>query len=315
MSDQYDTDSNELPQAFEDAEIIEESVETDLTETPNVTTTALVPAAHSFEQYITQVNNAPVLSAEQEWQLAQKLRQHNDLEAAQQLVFSNLRHVVSIARGYSGYGLPIPDLVQEGNVGLMKAVKRYDPDQKVKLMTFAAHWVRAEINEYVMKNWQIVKMATTKAQRKLFFKLRSKRESLGYLSEQEAQSIANEYNVSTDDVYHMEGRFTHVDTAFDAPSDDRDELAFSPSQYLPDYRFSPEQTVVMNDTQSFHNESLKRGLAILDERSRAIIEQRWFSEGKVTLKDLASQYGVSIERIRQIETKAMQQLKAFIESE
>ena len=295
----------------EEADIEDEEVSNASNLTPSPSN-ALVPASHTFESYIHQVNNAPILSAEQEWELARKLREENDLEAAQSLIFSNLRHVVSIARGYSGYGLSMPDLVQEGNVGLMKAVKRFDPDQKVKLMTFATHWVRAEINEFVIKNWQIVKIATTKAQRKLFFKLRSARNQIGWVSDKEAGEIAEKHNVTKADVYHMENRFTNLDTSFDAPYQSDDEHAYAPSQFLPDYRYSPEQIVTQQNTETFQNEGLQQGLKTLDERSREIIEQRWFQEDKATLRELAKKYQVSIERIRQIETKALQKLKGFL---
>ena len=276
--------------------------------------TELIPASSSFDNYLAQIKAAPVLNAQQEWELAEKIREHNDLEAAQKLIFSNLRHVVSIARGYLGYGLPLPDLVQEGNVGLMKAIKRYDPIQKVKLMTFAGHWVRAEINEFVIKNWQIVKMATTKSQRKLFFKLRSQRARLGTLNAEEVTSIAQDLQVSEEDVQHMERRFAQLDTSFEGDNDASDENVanFSPANYLPDTRYSPEQAVITAQNASLEKAQLAEGLNSLDDRSRAIIEQRWLNDNKRTLKDLAQEYNVSLERIRQIENKALQTLKQHL---
>ncbi len=284
-------------------------------EYPLASSTDLVPSGQSFSHYINNVNNAPILTSEQEWELAKKLREENDLDAAQKLIFSNLRHVISIARSYSGYGLSLPDLVQEGNVGLMKAVKRYDPEKKVKLMTFATHWVRAEINEYVIKNWQIVKMATTKAQRKLFFKLRSSHSRIGWIQTHEAKKIASDLNVQSADVYQMEERFTNLDTPFDLPVGESSESDFSPAQYLPDYRFSPEQIVTNEDISSFQNMHLAQGLEELDERSRNIIEDRWFTDEKMTLRELSKKYNVSIERIRQLETKAMETLRKHLEKE
>lgn len=273
---------------------------------------ALTPQnVQSFDHYVNSINKAPILTAEEEWELADRIHNHQDIEAAQTLVFSNLRYVVNIARTYSGYGLPLSDLVQEGNVGLMKAVKRYDPEHKVRLMTFATHWVKAEINEYVIKNWKIVKMATTKSQRKLFFKLRSQKNSLEWLKKGEVDNIAQDFNVSTKDIYQMEQRLSSVDVAFDpSDSDNDDNSNFSPAQYMEDSRYSPEPAVIQLDLETQQQNAISNALAELDERAQDIIRTRWMhDDDKVTLKDLSEKYSVSIERIRQLEKQAMNQIK------
>jgi RNA polymerase sigma-32 factor len=279
-------------------------------------THALSPgSSQSFEHYLRSIQQAPLLNAEQEWELARRLHEEDDLEAAQKLVFSNLRYVVHIARGYLGYGLPLPDLVQEGNIGLMKAVKRFDPTHRVRLMTFATHWVKAEINEYVIKNWQIVKMATTKAQRKLFFKLRSQKADLNWLSASEANKIAKDFNVSTKDVYQMEGRLRYGDTAFEASGDSDDDASFAPEQYLEDRRYEPEAQVLANDYADQRQAIIAQVVNQLDARSKDIIQSRWMDEDeqKMTFKDLAEKYSISIERVRQIEKMAMDKIKAQLE--
>jgi RNA polymerase sigma-32 factor len=261
----------------------------------------------SLDHYFQQVNAIPVLSAEEEQELATRLREHDDLDAARTLVLSNLRFVVHIARGYAGYGLPLGDLVQEGNVGLMKAVRRFDPTVGVRLVSFAVHWIRAEIHEYVLRNWRLVKVATTKAQRKLFFNLRKAKERLGWLTAEETTAIAEDLGVTTRDVTEMEQRLSGFDVSYDpAPSEDDD---FSPSSYLP----SPEQDPAMALEQADWNDSRQAGLADalgdLDDRSRSILERRWLTDDKSTLHELADEYGVSAERIRQIEAAAIGKLR------
>jgi RNA polymerase sigma-32 factor len=273
---------------------------------------ALTPgSSQSFEHYLRSIQQAPLLNAEQEWELARRLHEEDDLEAAQKLVFSNLRYVVHVARGYLGYGLPLPDLVQEGNIGLMKAVKRFDPAHRVRLMTFATHWVKAEINEYVIKNWQIVKMATTKAQRKLFFKLRSQKTDLNWLNAKEAHAIAQDFGVSTKDVYHMEGRMRYGDTAFDAQGTQDEDSTFAPEHYLEDRRYEPEAHALALDYTQQQRAIIQSVVNQLDERSKDIIQSRWMDddEGKTTFKDLAEKYGISIERVRQIEKMALDKIK------
>jgi RNA polymerase sigma-32 factor len=261
----------------------------------------------SLDHYIQQVNAVPVLSAEDEQALATRLREDNDLEAARTLVLSNLRFVVHIARGYSGYGLPLGDLVQEGNVGLMKAVRRFDPSVGVRLVSFAVHWIRAEIHEYVLKNWRLVKVATTKAQRKLFFNLRKAKERLGWLSADETRAIADDLGVTPRDVTEMERRLSGFDVSYDpAPAED-DE--YSPSNYLPSPEMDPAEAVEQADLAEVNHENLTQALAGLDERSRTIVEQRWLSEKKSTLHELAAEFGVSAERIRQIEAAAIGKLR------
>jgi len=263
----------------------------------------------SLDHYIQQVNGISVLSADEERELATRLREHNDLGAARTLILANLRFVVHIARGYTGYGLPLGDLIQEGNVGLMKAVSRFDPSVGVRLVSFAVHWIRAEIHEYVLRNWRLVKVATTKAQRKLFFNLRKAKERLGWLSAEETRAIADDLGVSTRDVTEMERRLSGYDVSYDpAPSDDDDE--YSPSAYLPSPEDDPAQALEQADWEDANHASLSDALGDLDERSRSILERRWLSEDKSTLHELADEYGVSAERIRQIEAAAIGKLRA-----
>ena len=253
----------------------------------------------------------PILTAEQEQELAQKLYENNDLEAARQLVLSHLRFVVHIARSYQGYGLPLADIIQEGNVGLMKAVDRFDPNRGVKVVSFAVHWIKAEIHEYILKNWRMVKIATTKAQRKLFFNLRSKKKTLDWLTQEEAEKIAEDLNVEVKDVLHMENRLTSHDSAFDAPvgSDDEGDI-LSPSQYLEDKSSSPEILVEAQEVSDHNSQELSMALSSLDDRSKDIIARRYLADEKETLHDLAHEYNVSAERIRQIENGALKKLKA-----
>ncbi len=260
--------------------------------------------------YVQTVNAIPILSSEQELELARRYRTKEDLDAARELILAHLRHVVIIARKFNGYGLPQADLIQEGNIGLMKAVKHFDPDREVRLISFAVHWIRAEIYEYVLRNWRIVKVATTKAQRKLFFNLRKARTSLGWLSQHEVGTMAEDLNVSRKDVQEMEGRLTSTDVAFDAVTDaDDDDFQAAPAGYLQDMRFNPEAIVVGKDHEDTQNTQLAQALAGLDERSRIIIQRRWLADDKATLHELAAEFGISAERIRQIEKKAMTVMK------
>ena len=267
----------------------------------------------SLDQYMQQVGTVAVLSVEEEQALATRLREDDDLEAARTLVLANLRFVVHIARGYMGYGLPLGDLVQEGNVGLMKAVRRFDPTVGVRLVSFAVHWIRAEIHEYVLKNWRLVKVATTKAQRKLFFNLRKAKGRLGWLSADETQAIADDLGVTTRDVTEMERRLSGYDLSYDpAPADD-DE--YSPSNYLPSPEQDPADAVEQSDFADANHTSLSHAMDELDERSRRIVERRWLSDKKSTLHELAAEYGVSAERIRQVEAAAMKKLRAEMAAE
>ncbi|MBK8182002.1 MAG: RNA polymerase sigma factor RpoH [Candidatus Competibacteraceae bacterium] len=283
-------------------------------------TTALVPRLHNFlvpidslDNYIQAVNQVPMLSTEEEQELAQRLRLHNDLEAAQRLIVAHLRFVVHIARGYTGYGLPLGDLVQEGNVGLMKAVKRFDPAHGVRLVSFAVHWVRAEIHEFILRNWRIVKVATTKAQRKLFFKLRGAKKRLGWLNGEEVNTVARELGVSPDTVLEMESRLNGYDVSFDpapeADSDD-DHETYSPSAYLRDEQADPADALERDDWEEQATGQLSAALERLDPRSRDIVQRRWLNEDKPTLHELAAEYKVSAERIRQLENNAMKKLRA-----
>ena len=261
----------------------------------------------SLDQYIQSVNATPVLSAEDEQALARRLRDDEDLDAARILVMSHLRFVVHIARGYMGYGLPLGDLVQEGNVGLMKAVKRFDPEVGVRLVSFAVHWIRAEIHEFVIKNWRLVKIATTKAQRKLFFNLRKSKSHLGWLSHDETLAIADDLGVSARDVTEMEKRLSGKDMSFDPNPDDSDD--FAPVAFLPSLEGDPAAAIEANDWAENTHDRLASALAGLEPRSREILERRWLAESKATLHELAAEYSVSAERIRQIEASAMRKLK------
>ncbi len=279
-----------------------------------VGTMVLPVPVSSIDAYIQAVGRFPMLSEAEEKQLARRLRDHDDLEAAWKLVTSHLRFVVKIARGYSGYGLPLPDLVQEGNVGLMKAVRRFDPEMGVRLVSFAVHWIRAEIHEFILRNWRIVKVATTKAQRKLFFNLRKAKKRLGWLNRAEVESVAEDLGVSPDTVVEMERRLSGHDVAFDAPreDDDPDGRVFAPAGYLEDRSADPARLVENEDWESRARESLLEGLETLNARSRDIVARRWLAEDKATLQELATEYGVSIERIRQIEQQALQKLRGLL---
>ena len=271
-----------------------------------------VIASGSLDSYISTVYRMPVLSVEDERSLAFSLRDNNDLEAARKLVLHNLRFVVQVARGYSGYGLPLGDLIQEGNIGLMKAVKRFDPDVGVRLVSFAVHWIRAEIHEFILRNWRIVKVATTKAQRKLFFNLRGAKKRLGWLNREEVETVANDLGVSPKEVMEMEARLSNHDMAFDPEPEDSDERSFSPAAYLSDERPDPASKLEADDWAEHHETRLKSALAALDDRSRDIITRRWLNEPKATLHELADVYGISAERIRQLENNAMRKLKGAI---
>ena len=266
-----------------------------------------------IESYLSSVHSIPILTKEEEQELALKLYEEDDLDAARQLVIHHLRFVVHIARSYQGYGLPLGDIIQEGNVGLMKAVDKYDPHRGVKLVSFAVHWIKAEIHEYILKNWRLVKIATTKAQRKLFFNLRSKKKSLDWLSKEEAEKIASDLNVEVKDVLHMENRLSSNDSSFDSPvSSGDDEEIMSPSQYLEDKRYDPEIIVASEQAEQENKEELLAALKTLDYRSKYILNRRYLSDKKATLHDLADEYKVSAERIRQIENSALKKLKAFM---
>lgn len=266
--------------------------------------------------YIQGVYSIPVLTVEEEQELAQAFDSEENLDAARQLVLAHLRFVVHIARSYSGYGLPLGDLIQEGNVGLMKAVKRFDPERGVRLVSFAVHWIKAEMHEFILRNWRIVKVATTKAQRKLFFNLRSAKKNLGWLSHEEAKAIAADLGVEVAQVVQMEGRLAAKDTAFDAPTDsDDDDFVSAPVHFLEDKSMDPSTLLEDSDWQDSGVQALGRGLETLDERTRNIIERRWLTDGKATLHDLAAEYGVSAERIRQIEQAGMKKIRKLMESE
>jgi RNA polymerase sigma-32 factor len=274
----------------------------------------MAPGAN-LNAYIQAVNGFSVLSAEEEKQLAEELYYHEDVESARRLIMAHLRFVVHIAKSYSGYGLAEADLIQEGNVGLMKAVKRFNPERGVRLVSFAVHWIKAEIHEFVLRNWRIVKVATTKAQRKLFFNLRGQKKRLGWLSNNEAKAIAADLNVDVSHVQEMEGRLSAYDAAFDAGSDDDDDKAYqAPAHYLEDKRYDPAVLLEQDDWRESNVKSLSLALAGLDERSRDILQQRWLGEQKSTLHDLAAQYGVSAERIRQLEKNAMKKIKTAMEA-
>lgn len=270
----------------------------------------MVPSNGSIESYIAFVNSIPLLTAEEEFTLAEDWRISENVEAARFLVMSHLRLVVSIARGYSGYGLPLADLIQEGTIGLMKAVKRFDARKNVRLVTFAIHWIRSEINEYVIKNWRIVRTVTTKNQRKLFFNLRSARDSIGSMSEEEANRIASDLNISRDEVVDMNMRLTGSDVSLIADSDDE----FAPGDWLSDEDNMPDRIIEKRSVDILHTDGVKKALEILDERSRDIIASRWLAdpEDQKTLHDLAEKYSISAERVRQIEVRAMQKMKEYL---
>ncbi|TXH77743.1 MAG: RNA polymerase sigma factor RpoH [Lysobacteraceae bacterium] len=288
--------------------------------TQTAPTTALIPNSlpvpstlGSLEAYIGAVHQISVLSAEDEQALARRYHEQNDLDAARELVLSHLRFVVHVARGYNGYGLQLADLIQEGNIGLMKAVKRFDPSMGVRLVSFAVHWIRAEMHEFIIKNWRIVKVATTKAQRKLFFNLRRSKTRLGWLNAEEVRAVAKDLNVSEREVLEMESRLSGRDIGFDAPDDAEDDHAPpAPAAYLVAEGEDPARAYESADDEADQLDLLREGLARLDERSRNIVKRRWLEpDSKVTLQDLADEYGVSAERIRQIEANALKKMKAL----
>ena len=273
----------------------------------------LTTPGKDIESYLACVHSIPILTKEQEQELALKLYEHDDLDAARQLVIHHLRFVVHIARSYQGYGLPLADIIQEGNVGLMKAVDKYDPHRGVKVVSYAVHWIKAEIHEYILKNWRLVKIATTKAQRKLFFNLRSKKKNLEWLTKDEAASIAKDLNVEVKDVLHMENRLSATDAAFDSPiGGDSDDEMMSPSQFLEDKSSNPEILAEESQMSELNLAELSEAIKTLDERSKDIIQRRFLSEDKETLHDLAAEYNISAERVRQIENGALKKLKALM---
>jgi RNA polymerase sigma-32 factor len=274
----------------------------------------MVPGAN-LPAYVQAVSSIPILTAERERKLAEDLFYNENLNAARELVMSHLRFVVHIARSYNGYGLAEADLIQEGNVGLMKAVKRFDPERGVRLVSFAVHWIKAEIHEYILRNWRIVKVATTKAQRKLFFNLRGKKKRLGWLSKAEADAVAADLGVDVKEVQKMEGRLAAHDLTYDNPLDSDDEDAWqAPANYLEDHSQDPGRMIEDADYQASSEQQLHAALKNLDERSQDILAQRWLAESKATLHDLADKYGVSAERIRQLEQNAMKKIRASIEA-
>ena len=266
----------------------------------------------SLDGYIDRVSQIPVLSREDELALAIRFRSEDDLGAARQLVLSHLRFVVHIARGYLGYGLPMGDLVQEGNVGLMKAVKRFDPGVGVRLVSFAVHWIRAEIHEYVLRNWRLVKVATTKSQRKLFFNLRRMKKNLAWLSEEETRAVARDLGVDVSDVREMEQRLSARDMSFDPTPDTDEEESYSPAMYLPASNADPAVEVEREEWEEDSSERLSVALEKLDERSRSILKRRWMTDDKATLHELADEYGISAERVRQVESNAISKLKGLM---
>ena len=274
---------------------------------------ALLPTGN-IDAYISGAYQIPVLTADEERELAERLRDHGDMAAARRLVLSHLRFVIRIARGYLGYGLPLPDLIQEGSVGLMKAVRRFEPDVGVRLVSFAVHWIRAEIHEYILRNWRIVKVATTKAQRKLFFNLRSAKKRLGWFTHAEVLGVAEDLGVKPETVLEMESRLANQDLAFDGLDSDDDEGPSAPSTFLPDMRMEPASAVEREDTVTDRREQLFSALEGLDERSKTILQARWLAEKKQTLHELAQQFGVSAERIRQIEKNAMKKMRVHLEA-
>jgi len=285
-------------------------------------TTALIPAiqnaplsAGNLEAYIRQIHAIPVLTSEEERELALRLENQNDLAAAQQLIMSNLRFVVKIARGYTGYGLPLADLIQEGNIGLMKAVKRFSASHEVRLISYAVHWIKSEIHEFVLRNWRIVKVATTKPQRKLFFKLRSSKKRLGWFSNEEVNDVAKTLGVKPETVLEMESRLSGSDVTFDPPTNNNDdEQHFTPAAYLTDGSMDPAHTLEHDDSRSQELSLMADSLKTLDERSKDIIQRRWLNEDKATLHELADEYQVSAERIRQIEKNALNKMRVAFEA-
>ncbi len=283
-------------------------------------TTTLVPShlmvpagTGSLDAYIHEVNKVPMLTLEEEQELAHRYLDEGDLDAARRLVLAHLRFVVHVAKGYGGYGLPLGDLIQEGNIGLMKAVKRFDPERQVRLVSFAVHWIRAEIHEFILRNWRIVKVATTKAQRKLFFNLRKSKKRLGWLNMKEVNTVAENLGVKPEVVLEMESRLSGQDIGFDLSANSDDDKPYvSPSAYLASDSASPESEIEDSDMKAYQNKLLYQGLSKLDERSQDIIRSRWLSDTKATLQTLADRYGVSAERIRQLEVNAMSKVRASI---
>ncbi|PCJ86964.1 MAG: RNA polymerase sigma factor RpoH [Thiotrichaceae bacterium] len=272
-------------------------------------------SAGNLDAYIRQIHGIPVLSTEDERELAVRLEQDNDLAAAQQLIMSNLRFVVKIARGYTGYGLPLSDLIQEGNIGLMKAVKRFSASHEVRLISYAVHWIKSEIHEYVLRNWRIVKVATTKPQRKLFFKLRSSKKRLGWFSAEEVNDVAKTLGVKPETVVEMESRLSGSDVTFDPPTNDNDdELHFTPAAYLKNGGMDPAHQLEHDDSRSQELNLMADSLKTLDERSQDIITRRWLNEDKATLHELADEYQISAERIRQIEKNALGKMRVAFEA-
>jgi RNA polymerase sigma-32 factor len=271
----------------------------------------LAPGAN-LNAYVQAVSSFSILTVEQEQELARDLVSNGNLDAARKLVMAHLRFVVHIARSYNGYGLPLGDLVQEGNVGLMKAVKRFDPDKGVRLVSFAVHWIKAEIHEFILKNWRIVKIATTKAQRKLFFNLRSAKKRLAWLSNDEAHAVAADLGVDVKQVREMEGRLASYDAGFDAGEDDEDDGYVAPAHYLEDNRYDPAVRLEESNWEESNVNGLEKALEKLDDRSRVILQRRWLNDNKATLHDLAAEYGVSAERIRQLEKNAMNKVKTMM---
>jgi RNA polymerase sigma-32 factor len=275
---------------------------------------AIAGPVGSLDAYLDRVSRIPVLTREEERKLAERFRRKNDLDAARQLVLSHLRFVVHIARGYSGYGLPVGDLIQEGNVGLMKAVKRFDPALNVRLVSFAVHWIRAEIHEYVLRNWRLVKIATTKAQRKLFFNLRRLKKNLTWLSAEETAAVAKDLGVTPGEVTEMEKRLAARDLSFDPTPEagEEEDAIYSPAAFLPAPDADPAEAVENQELEETSAQQLRGALSRLDERSRDILQQRWMAEDKATLHELAGKYGVSAERIRQIESNALGKLRTLM---
>ncbi|MFH0255533.1 RNA polymerase sigma factor RpoH [Vibrio rumoiensis] len=268
----------------------------------------------SLDSYIRTANNYPMLTVEEERDLAERLHYHGEIEAAKGLILSHLRFVVHVARGYSGYGLPLADLIQEGNIGLMKAVKRFNPEVGVRLVSFAVHWIKAEIHEYVLRNWRIVKIATTKAQRKLFFNLRKSKKRLGWFNNGEVETVAKELGVSTTEVREMESRLAAQDATFEMPSEDDDSVSSytAPVLYLEDKQSDIADNIEADNWETHTNNRLGHALATLDERSQHIVRSRWLDDQKATLQELADTYNVSAERIRQLEKNAMKKLKLAV---
>ncbi|MGI9301531.1 MAG: RNA polymerase sigma factor RpoH [Gammaproteobacteria bacterium] len=269
----------------------------------------LAVSVGSLSSYTQAVCQIPVLSSEEEKALAIRYREQDDLEAVRKLVIHHLRFVVQIARGYNGYGLALGDLIQEGTIGLMKSIKRFDPSMDVRLVSFAVHWIRAEMHEFILRNWRIVKVATTKAQRKLFFNLRSSKKRLGWLNHAEVQTVANDLGVKPAEVIEMESRLAGRDIGFDLDSDDDDDAYTAPAAYLEDGRADPAESLERENWDDYHRERLQQALSDLDERSKDILARRWLTDDKTTLTELAEEYGVSAERIRQLESNAIKKLR------